>query len=117
MTVFRAQPFAADPGAAAEQERQLTGVVLGVTEIVQQELADVQLVPPEAAPFEGALIGQLLEGLVAFAEAVVGVVQQLVLGESYLRSGDDPAVFLIVPGKDVCLILVAVDRLEDLFIL
>jgi hypothetical protein len=58
------QPLDADICAAAETRDQLTGVVLGVSQVIQQELADVQLVPPEPAAIEGSFVSQLLEGLV-----------------------------------------------------
>jgi len=59
-------------GAEAEEQGQLTGVVLGVAQGVEQELADVELVPREAAAFD-ALSGQAIEGVVAFMQAVIGV--------------------------------------------
>ena len=54
--VFGAQPVDPDVGTAAQEQSQLTGMVLGVTEIVEQELADVQFVPPEPAPLESAFV-------------------------------------------------------------
>jgi len=38
----------------AEKYDQLTGVVLGVSQVVQQELANVEFVPRESAALEGA---------------------------------------------------------------
>ncbi len=61
--------------AAAEQQGQLTGVVLSVAEVVQQELADVQLVPREPTALEGPFVSQPLEGFVALPQAVIGVVE------------------------------------------
>ena len=52
----------------------MTGVVLGVSQVVQQELADVQLVPREPAALEGPFVSQPLEGFVALPQAVSGVV-------------------------------------------
>jgi hypothetical protein len=65
MIAFGPQPLDADVGPAAEQQDQLTGVVLKVAKVVEHELADVQLVPPEPAPRGGPFIGQLLERLLA----------------------------------------------------
>jgi len=69
---FRSQPMDAAAGAEAEKQGRLTGVVLGVAQGVEQELADVELVPREAAAFD-ALSGQAIEGVVAFMQAVIGV--------------------------------------------
>ena len=75
LIVFGSQPFNADVGGAAEKHDQLTGVVLGVSQVVQQELADVQLVPREPAALERPFVGQPLEGFVALPQAVIGVVK------------------------------------------
>ena len=75
LVIFGAQPVDPDVDAAAEQQRQLTGVMLGVTKVVQQELADVQFVPPEPAALEGPFVSQPLEGFAALSQAVIGVVR------------------------------------------
>lgn len=75
LIVLGSQPLNADIGVAAEKHDQLTGVVLGVSQVVQQELADVQLVPREPAALEGPFVSQPLEGFVALPQAVIGVVK------------------------------------------
>jgi hypothetical protein len=59
----------------AEKHGQLTGVVLGVSEIVQQELANVQVVPRKTAALERSVVSQLLENFVALSEAVIRVIE------------------------------------------
>jgi hypothetical protein len=59
----------------AEKHDQLTGMVLGMSQVVQQELANAQLVPRESAALKGALVSQLLESFVTLPEAVIGVIK------------------------------------------
>lgn len=114
MVVPGAEPLDAHPGAAAEDQDQLAGVVLGVPQVVQEELADVQLVPPEPAALQRPFVRQLFECLVALPQTVVGVLQELVPGVGLLRRGDDPGEILVVAGQKVRLVLLLGLRLEGL---
>ena len=69
------QPVCADVGVPAEKHDQLTGVVLGVSQVVQQELANVQLVSRESAALEGAFVSQPLERFVALPQAMIRVIK------------------------------------------
>jgi hypothetical protein len=65
----------ADPRVTAEKQDQLTSVVLSVPQIVEQELANAQLVPGESAAFKDACVSQLPESFVTFPKAVIGVIK------------------------------------------
>ena len=69
------QPVNADTGVTAEKYDQLTGVVLGVSQVVQQELANVEFVPRESAALEGAFVSQPLERFVALPQAMIRVIK------------------------------------------
>jgi hypothetical protein len=56
LVLFGAEPFDSHIGATTEDQSDLSGVVLRVPQVVDQELSDIQLVPPEAA----ALLGTVL---------------------------------------------------------
>jgi len=73
LVVAGAHPVDANAGAAAKNQRQLARVMLNVAKVVQQELADVQLVPPEPATLEDPFVGQLPKGRNALLQAVIGV--------------------------------------------
>jgi len=75
LTVPGSQPANADTSVTAEKHDQLTGVVLGMSQVVQQELANAQLVPRESAALKGALVSQLLESFVTLPEAVIDVIK------------------------------------------
>jgi hypothetical protein len=57
----------------AEKHDQLTGVVLGVSQVIEKELTYVQVVPRETTAIESQIVCQLLECFIALPEAVVGV--------------------------------------------
>ena len=114
LIVLGSQPVYADIGVPPENYDQLTRVVLGVSQVIQQELANVQVVPRETAALEGPIVSQLLECFVAFPEAVIGVLKQLDPGEGLFRRGDDPTVLLIVSGQKVGFVYVEISCLERL---
>jgi len=66
-------------------------MVLRVAEVVEKELADIKLVPHRSAVFQGPFVGQLCERPVTFAQAAIGVIQQLVFAERLLGVVTIPA--------------------------
>jgi hypothetical protein len=69
------QPGYADIGVPAEEQCQLTGVVLSMSQVIEKELTYVQVVPRETTALESQSVSQLLERFVALTEAVIGVLK------------------------------------------
>src|SRR5205807_3317084 len=69
------QPGYADIGVPAEEQYQLTGVVLSMSQVIEKELTYVQVVPRETTALESQIVSQLLERFVALTEAVIGVLK------------------------------------------
>jgi hypothetical protein len=96
--VFGSQPFDANVGLATQNQHDLRGMVLSVTEVVQQEFSDVQLVPPESAALFRTLLGQSFEHPSAFLDAMISVVQHLLFGVTLSGRGYDAGEFFVVAG-------------------
>jgi hypothetical protein len=75
LIVLGSQPVYADIGVPPEKHDQLTGVVLSVSQVIEQELTYVQVVPRETTAPESQIVSQLLERFVALLEAVIGVLK------------------------------------------
>ena len=109
-------PAKADMGVTAKKQDQLTGVVLGVPQVVQQELADGQVVPRESAALAGTLVSEPLESFITLPKAVLGVIEQLGPGEGLLRSGDDPWKLLVVGWQEHRIVCVEISCLECMLV-
>jgi hypothetical protein len=75
LIVPRSQPVNADTRVTAEKHDQPTSVVLGLSQVVQQELANAQLVPRKSAALGGAFVSQPLESFVTLSEAMISVIK------------------------------------------
>ena len=115
--MFGAEPLSAYISLAAKDQSKLSSVVLRMAKTVDQELADIEFVPPEPTALLRALFSQGVKHLLTLLAAVAGVVEHLLLAVALLGRGDDSAEFLVVTGQEVIFIDVVFTRRERLLII
>lgn len=57
LILIGSHPIDPNIGPTAKEQYNLCGMVLGVTKIIEEEFADVEFIPPEAASLLGTLLG------------------------------------------------------------